>query len=454
MKMLLTGLLLSTAAIASNDLAHRPRSFDVTQGKAVFVDFTEATYHITYDVTNKKATVSARMKFDAPEPGYPVFDSVTAPVAITLDGAKTSSAETQTPEAETTLRVLNTAVEQGEHTLQVDVPLNTLVDFSAAGGVKSAFWTSDLSHRQFLERYMPASFEYDQVKMTFKVNFVGSKTRQVIYTNGAVVEDAPNSYTVTYPEHFNTSSIFFHTVPQGAVDEIQYTLKSIDGRDVPVTIYVAKSPFGGSTASLEKFKAQATSVFHELEADYGAWPHPVLLIYNAGSGGMEYCGATITEFRALGHEMFHSYFARGVMPANGNSGWLDEALASWRDNGYQSLNYLSGTSMMSSHPYYTRITDRAAYTFGENFMRLLNGKVQDKGGLKPFMRHMIENKVFSPLFVEEFIKEMEQFYGVSVTEEFKRYTFGSSNSFVPLKSKKLFHHMHQKMSVEELKNYL
>lgn len=454
MKMLLTGLLLTATALASNDLAHRPRSFNVPKGKAVFVDFQEATYDITYDLNNKRASVTARMKFDAPEAGYPVFDSVTAPVSIILDGAKTSADETQTPAAETTLRVLNSPVDVGVHTLEVNVPLTTLVDFNADGGVKSAFWTSDLSHRQFLERYMPASFEYDQLKMTFKVRFLGSKTRQVIYTNGTVTEEGPNSYTVTYPEHFNTSSIFFHTVPEGAVDEISYTLKSIDGRDVPVTIYTSKSLFGGSASSLERFKTQATSVFHELEADYGAWPHPVLLIYNAGSGGMEYCGATITEYRALGHEMFHSYFARGVMPANGNSGWLDEALASWRDNGYKSLNNLSGTSMMSSHPYYTRVTDRAAYTFGENFMRLLNGKLQDKGGLRPFMRHMVENNVFSPLFVEEFIKEMEQFYGVSVTEEFKRYTFGASNSFVPLKTEKQFHHMHQKMSVEELKNYL
>ena len=157
---------------------------------------------------------------------------------------------------------------------------------------------------------------------------------------------------------------------------------------------------------------------------------------------------------ALGHELFHSYFARGVMPANGNSGWLDEALASWRDEGYQTLSDLSGSSMMSAHPYYTRTTDRAAYSFGERFMRLMDGKLASKGGLKPFMRYMIEKKVFSPIFVEDFIKEMEKFYGVSVKEDFRKYTFGKSNNFSSSLKSSHSHKIHRKMTVEELKNYL
>jgi hypothetical protein len=264
---------------------------------------------------------------------------------------------------------------------------------------------------------------------------------------------------VTYPDHYNASSIFFHTVPEGAVEEIRYSLKSIDGREVPVVIYMAPSFFGKyiDSLSLDKFKIETDKVFAELERDYGPWPHPGIIIYNAGVGGMEYCGATITEFRALGHELFHSYFARGVMPANGNSGWLDEALASWRDAGYKGLSSLSGTSMMSSRPYYTRITDRDAYTFGEKFMRLMEGKVRGQGGLKPFLRHLLETKIFAPLFVEEFIKDMESFYGMAFEADFKRYTFGTRSSFTEMKAHHggtVDHPMHQKMSLKELENLL
>jgi hypothetical protein len=150
--------------------------------------------------------------------------------------------------------------------------------------------------------------------------------------------------------------------------------------------------------------------------------------------------------------MFHSYFARGVMPANGNAGWMDEALASWRDKGYLQLDTLSGVSQMSSHPYYTRTTDRLAYSFGEKFMRLLDFKLQSSGGLKPFLRHMIANRLFDPLSIQDYIEEMESFFGTSLSEDFKRYTFGQSSSFKFNFNEE--NEFHSKMSLKELSEIL
>ena len=455
MKFFLLGLLLLSglAMAQKNDLAHRPKSFATSKGRAVFVDFITAHYDITYNAQTKSSFVKATIRFNAPESGLPIFDSVEAPASISLNGKEVTATETKTPSSETTVRVVDQAISSGFHTLVIQVPLRALVEYSS-DGIKSAFWTSDLSERNFLERYMPANLEYDQVKMTFTVSFEGVKNKQKIYTNGIVragKKSGKSVYKITYPPYFNASSIFFHTVPEGATNELEFTLRSVDGRTIPAVVYTAKSMWGGN--SLDSLKTRASEVFHELEGDYGAWPHPVLVIYNAGSGGMEYCGATMTSMSALGHELFHSYFARGVMPANGNSGWLDEALASWRDEGYQTLETLSGRSMMSAHPYYTRTTDRAAYSFGERFMRLMDGKLKSKGGLKPFMRYMIEKRALAPLFVEEFIKEMSEFYGVSVEEDFKKYTYGTSNTF-STDMKSHTHEIHRKMTLEELKNYL
>lgn len=448
MKFLIAFTLLTSLALATeNDKRHTPKSFSVGTGQAVFADFTEAVYNITYDVTAQKATVVAEIKLETRETGYPIFDSVAVPSSVIFDGAAVTAVETKTPNRETTLRYVNKLAAPGVHTLKIEVPLTTLVKFSAEG-VNTAFWTSDLDERQFLERYMPANFEFDQVKMTFNVNFVGAKTKQVIYTNGVMSEVKSNVFKISYPSYYTASSIFFHAVPQGAVNELRFSLKSIDGREIPSVVYFSKGAFA---ANLEKLKTKTTEVFHELESDYGAFPHPSLTVYQAGSGGMEYCGATMTDFSALGHELFHSYFARGVMPANGNSGWLDEALASWRDDGYQTLETLSGSTGMSSHPYYTRITDTAAYSFGERFMSYLDGKTKAKGGLKPFMRHMIDKKVFAPLFVEEFIAEMNKFYGISVDADFQKYTFAKGPSWTPAKKNS---HIHKKMSVEEMAKFL
>lgn len=452
MKFVLTGLLLAGVFLAhaqENDLAHRPKSFNTTAGKAVFVDFQEATYFINYDVRAKSAAVRAEITFDAPEAGLPIFDSVEVPKSIVLDGEVVTSVISKTPSAETNVRIIQKPVKVGSHKLSITVPLTALVSFANAE-FRSAFWTSDLNERQFLERYMPANFEFDQVKMTFIVEYHGASQVHNIYTNG-VIENAPHGITkITYPDYFTSSSIFFHLLPEKAVKELRFTLKSIDGRDIPAVVYQTQKQY---FVTLEKLKSQTTKVFHELEKDYGPFPHPSITVYNAGQGGMEYCGATMTELGALGHELFHSYFARGVMPANGNAGWLDEALASWRDDGYKSSGALMGSKGLSSHPYYTRTTDRDAYTFGARFMSFMDTKLKDKGGLKPFMRHMVEFKKFAPLFVEDFIKEMGEFYGVSVEKEFKQHTYGQGKDHLH-EMKPLENPIHRKMSVKELANYL
>lgn len=453
MKFLALGLLATGLVFAgSNDLTHRPRSFNAHSGKAVFTDFTEAFYKITYDVPNQKAWVVAKIKFDMPEEGFPIFDSVVDPTYVRLDGKTVTAIETETPNEETFLRVVNTLTSRGQHEMEIQVPITEGVAFKE-GEVRSAFWTTDLEDRSFLESYIPANFEYDQVKMIFDVTFIGVKEAQIIYTNGVSQRKTNSSYRITYPDYFTSSSLYFHTLPKSGAVDIRFSLKSIDGRDIPAVAYITKPQWSDSDASLLKLKRMITEVFQELEGDFGPFPHPSITVYNAGSGGMEYCGATMTSQSALGHEFFHSYFARGVMPANGNSGWLDEALASWRDEGYLSLARMTGSSQMSSHEHYTRSTDRMAYKFGERFMRHMDYKVRSKGGLKPFLRHMVEFKKFSPLFVEEFIQEMDKFFGMSFESDFKKYTYGQKN-FVETDIKSAPHKHHQKMSIAELKNFL
>ena len=205
------------ASANENDLKHRPKSFSVSGGKAVFVDFTEANYEIIYDLNQKQASVKADILFDAPESGLPIFDSVEAPTAILLDGQPVTSIETATPGHETTVRVIHQSVSVGTHRMSISVPLTELVEFKAQG-VKSAFWTSDLDERQYLERYLPANFEFDQVKMTFLIKFVGAKNKQTIYTNGQVSQLDASTFKVTYPEYYTASSIFYHAVYSGAVD--------------------------------------------------------------------------------------------------------------------------------------------------------------------------------------------------------------------------------------------
>jgi hypothetical protein len=130
---------------------------------------------------------------------------------------------------------------------------------------------------------------------------------------------------------------------------------------------------------------------------------------------------------------------------------LHPRVASWRDDGHTTSPTLSGTGQMSSRPYYTRTTDPAAYTFGARFMGYLDSKLKEKGGPKPFMRYMVDQRKFSPISIDAFIKEMSQFMQVDMMPEFKKYTFGNKNTFDESRTKSNFH---QKLSLKELQAFL
>lgn len=407
----------------SPDLRKRPPAFPTETGLAVFTDMTQASYQITYDLIAQKASVEAQISFLTAEEGMPVFDSLAEPTAIELDGQAVEASLIATPDKKTLLRVVNRSIPAGSHTLSIKLPLEQMVEFSAEG-VRSAFWMGDLEDRNYIEKYLPTNFIYDRIPMTLRLKFKGGMDNQRIYTNGTVTRIAENDYRVSFQKNLNNTCPYFHTAPRGSFLERNFSYVSKDGRKLPAVIYISpETP--SPEAHLTHLQTLTTTILTELESDYGSFPHQSLTIYNNGpKGGMEYAGATITSEGALGHELFHSYFARGVMPANGNAGWIDEALARWRDNGYQRLESLSGSSYMANLGTYSRLTDRGAYRFGERFMALVDSKVADKGGLKPFLTHLVDKKSFDPMTTEDFISELNSFYGVNLTLLFKKYVYG------------------------------
>jgi hypothetical protein len=438
-------VLLSLSAMAG-DLARAPRAFPHFGGEAVYVDFTRAEYHVRYDVAARTATVTSRITFTAEQAGHPIFDLAAEPTGIKLDGRAVGQALVATPDGATRVRVIDVSVARGRHVLEIISPLATLVAWEGQG-VHSAFWSTDLADRGYLERYLPANMEFDRVPMILTAEFIGGGP-QTIYANGEVNQQG-NVFTVRFPEKFTSSSVFFHTVPSGAMAETRFTLRSIDGRDLPVVIYLKPGLFGGAEGMLANLKQNTTAILTELEADYGPFLHDSITIYNAGSGGMEYCGATMTSASALGHELTHSYFARGIIPANGNAGWIDEALASWRDNRYPRASGISGSANMAGRAGYTRFTDRAAYSYGAKFMAYLDGKYQAQGGLKPFLRKLVADKAFVPFTTEDFIGWGEAHFGPGLKAEFEQRVYSGLK-----RQEKSTHPFHRKLTLRELRRHL
>jgi len=418
----LLSVLFSTSVFANLHLA--PPDFETEKGRAIFVDFKTAEYDITYNVMWKKTSVKSKIVFQADKTGKPVFDLIPTAKNAYLNGVPVSIIETQSPDG-SKLRQIDHVVEPGQHTLELENKFSRNVRYNLlTRKVSSAFWIRDLKYRKFMEQYIPSNFEFDQYQMIMNVTFAGtSRARQDIYTNGAMTQISPNSYRIVYPEYFTVSCPYFHTTPKGRKKRLDFTYPSIDGRQIPVTVYTSW------WSHPSKFKAEAQKVMKELEADYGPWGHPSLVAYETipGTGGMEHAGATQTSLAALDHEMLHSYFAKGVMPANGNSGWIDEAIASWRDKGYQRKPLPNFTgSNLGSQSVYKRNTDSRAYALGAEFMAYMDYRLQDIGGLKSFLKGYFQAYKHTVITTEHFKNNLEFFSGLDLTQDFETYIWGEN----------------------------
>ncbi len=407
-------------ALAFAGTEKAPENFKVGDSLAVFVDFHSANYEITYDVQNKTATAVTTIKFYMPVFGKPIFDLVPDGTAK-IFGRKVALIDIEDPDQESEMKMIDRNIKAGNHTVVIYNRIDDNINFSF-NAVASAFWMSDLSDRSYLEQYIPTNIEYDQYKMHLTVKVVGTDKRHEIFTNGQQRVVSKNHFEIDYPEYFTSSSLYFHMTKKDKYPSTHFTYKSIDGRDIPVVIYTRFA------FKLNSLKEDTIKVLTELEGKFGPWGHPSLTIYNSGSGGMEYAGATITSKSALGHELTHSYFARGVMPVNGNSGWMDEAIASWRDEGYKSVSapYFTSTTM-AAHSQYRRTTDRKAYAQGANFMAYLNHELQRQGGLRSFLEKIFAKWLHSNITTKDFEKELEQFSGRNFSAEFNQYIYGSAN---------------------------
>ena len=178
----------------------------------------------------------------------------------------------------------------------------------------------------------------------------------------------------------------------------------------------------------------------ELEADYGPYAHKDMLIYVARTlepplAGMEYCGATMTNpGHTLEHELLHSWFGRGIMPANGNAGWIDEAIARWRDNGYPRADSEPGRPPVNLAGFspYRRRTTREAYFFGSLLLSEIDYLLRDQGGLRPVLKSLFlqsRRDVIDTRFFQTFL---EQQTGLDLAQIFERYVYRQSgeDSFV------------------------
>jgi len=428
--------LFSSSLGFSSDLTKAPNKFKFEKKDAVYSDFQRVHSEIQFQLDGQMANVISTVEFMTKEDGYPIFDLVPEILSAEINGEQITVNTIKSPRKETTYKYINKRLPAGHHKLVLHSRIKKSLQFNNSY-VNFATWMSDLSDRQYIEQYLPSNLEFDQYQLTLDINLKSSTkiSEHILYTNGEIISEKENQYSIVFPKYFTASSFYLHLTKKGRFPTENFIFNSISGKSIPVTLY------GKSKWSISGVQSKIKSILKELEMNFGAWSHPTLTVYIAGLGGMEHSGATVTSESALGHELTHSYFARGVMPINGNAGWMDEAIASWRDSGYKSVNSpnFSSTSM-SSHSQYRRYTDRKAYKQGANFMAYLNNRLSNHGGLKVFLNQLHGHYTHHNISTNLFKKELENFSGENFTKEFNRYIFGNKGLKDDFQNEKNPHH--------------
>jgi hypothetical protein len=401
---------------------HAPASFIVNGKKAVFVDFKEATYEIVFDSLEKTAKSTAIIQFESNEEGMPIFDLVENPISVSIDGKKVGQKLIESPDGDTAFRIIEETILPGIHSLRIESSINREVDFEF-DSVSSAFWFSDFKDRSFLEAYLPTNLEFDQYKMIFAIDFKSFKN-QKIYSNGKVSKQTDSKFIVEFPATYTSSSVYFHTDKVGKNIELPFDFHTTNKSVIPIMLYSLNSE-----SDLKATKEKITEILVKLEKKFGPIPHPALTILDSGKRemAMEYSGALTFDPWTLQHELTHSYFARGgLMPANGNAGWIDEAISYWNDKDSPTLKDLGDLkSNLAGHSQYRRFTDHKAPLDGQKFMSFLHYKFQNKGGLVPFLNQLIKTEAWKPMTTNEFKDKMSTFYAEDLTDLFNKHLYSN-----------------------------
>jgi hypothetical protein len=394
-------------------------------GSALAVPLLSNGLDLTIDVNvaQRVAIGRGRLRFVLPQAGRPLLDLVPRPTRLSIDGVDVPPERLRLvvpPDDATPLRMLDEALPAGvEHELDIEYRLgDDTVQFSTAG-TQIGFFMTDLNQRGYLERHAPANLEFDQSPMTIELNLTGGGDVHHLFTNGKVINESSTTWRVALPDYFTCSSPFVHLTNRPV--SVRTSVFSGAERQIPLTAY------GMDVGEIQSALQEARDVLQELEDTYGPYAHEALLIYCTGqvSGGMEYAGATMTSLAALGHEITHSWFARGVMPANGNAGWIDEAIARWRDLGYPRAAAITPRPPvhLAGFSPYRRHTPRESYELGSLLLSELDLMLAPTG-LRPVLRELFQQRRRQLITTQAFQDLLEQHTGDSLSAMFDRLVYG------------------------------
>ena len=327
-----------------NDLTYAPSPFLNADGqKVIFVDFIHAKYQLEFDVATREASVFSVISFMADSEGLAAISINQPVISATLNGRNVELLDQYSPDGMSIFKILSKPVSTGTHVLTVKSELtergpygHPITWYSNPDCVECIFNMSDLrrSDGGYLEAFLPSNYNFDHFRMSFSVTILDSLETHSVFSNGTISNLKQGHWKVEYPSFFTSSCPWFHLGPKNMYKCQRDKFPSSDGRKIQIFVYTKLR--SQADKLLKKFVKKTKKILHKIETDFGPFPYQKLVVFARKERdiAMEYAGATVTYFRALPHELNHSYFARSIIPVNGDSGWIDEAIAEWWDRNH------------------------------------------------------------------------------------------------------------------------
>ncbi len=404
---------------------------------AVPIDIRSVSARVHFDVETQQAAVVAEMTFAViGQKGMPIFDLRQDISKASLDGedlAVEKLAAHDFGDSSGTMRVIEHPLEPGKrHVLRLEYPLGKPQSPSAqdigwgAGTLEWDLYFTDLQPGRYLEMWFPANLIYDQFALELDVEVKGLTEPHHLVTNAAVREQGAHHWQLAFPDTMTAFSPMVVILPESAAERSSTQVKV---GDRTISIDVCKRI--AARASIDSVHQQVAKALKDFTKLSGPWPHGdrCTVFVWTGSRSMEYDGATTTSMGALRHELFHSWFGRGVKPASQNDAWFDEAWDVYAADGARTdRKYLEAVAppvtLSSANPW-NRITPRGSYSYGAMFfgrLALLIGEEELKQMMAAYSQqqaHTITSTADLAIYLADKSGKPKQ-----VVQLFDRYVYG------------------------------
>jgi hypothetical protein len=185
-------------------------------------------------------------------------------------------------------------------------------------------WLSDLYPGRYLESWFPANLIYDRFAFALDLAITGAEGAHVPISNGAITTLAPAHWKIAFPPSSTAFSPMLSLGPADSLRQLATSLALVDGTTVELALFVNAAV----SADLATVAAEIQGYLNDFIASTGPYAHGdrlTVYIWNVDERSMEYDGATTSNLSSLEHELFHSWYGRGLKPASQNDGWIDEA---------------------------------------------------------------------------------------------------------------------------------